>query len=124
MGCRSREKIATRMFAVLDRGESPLPAQRIGSFELRVRVLSEMCTAHPFQGWGRWSNGPKVTLTLAKPIKGRLELIIVIVAFGRNVGKQSPVNIGRMYRETADSLYARHFAMRQRQVIAISATRG
>ena len=61
---------------------------------LRVRVLSEMCTAHPFQGWGRWSNGPKVTLTLAKPIKGRLELIVVILAFGRNVGKQSPVNIG------------------------------
>ncbi|MBV9673204.1 MAG: hypothetical protein JO076_10330 [Verrucomicrobia bacterium] len=82
------------MFAVLDRGESPLPAQRIGSFDVAGAGVERDVHRASLQEWGRWSNGPKVTLTLAKPIKGRLELIVVILAFGRNVGKQSPVNIG------------------------------
>jgi hypothetical protein len=46
--------------------------------------------------WGRWSIGPKVTLTLAKPLNGKFRLVLVGGAFGKNIGKPIPVKIGHM----------------------------
>ncbi len=49
--------------------------------------------------WGRWSNGPKVTLTLAKPLVGKFRLVLVGGAFGKNVGKPIPVKIGPILKK-------------------------
>ncbi|MBV8376562.1 MAG: hypothetical protein JO279_06110 [Verrucomicrobia bacterium] len=53
--------------------------------------------------WGRWSNGPKVTLTLAKPLNGKFKLVLVGGAFGKNVGKPIPVKIGHMRKKVTFS---------------------
>jgi Glycosyl transferases group 1 len=49
--------------------------------------------------WGRWSDGPKVTLTLANPLNGKFKLVLVGGAFGKNVGTPIPVKIGHMLQK-------------------------
>jgi hypothetical protein len=49
--------------------------------------------------WGRWSDGRKVTLTLAKPLKGKFKLVLVGGAFGKNVGSPIPVRVGHMIKK-------------------------
>jgi hypothetical protein len=49
--------------------------------------------------WGRWSDGPKVTLTLANPLNGKFKLVLVGGALGKNVGTPIPVKIGHMLQK-------------------------
>jgi hypothetical protein len=49
--------------------------------------------------WGRWSDGPKVTLTLENPLIGKFKLVLVGGAFGKNVGTPIPVKIGHMQQK-------------------------
>jgi phosphoglycerol transferase len=53
--------------------------------------------------WGRWSDGRKVTLTLAKPLKGKFKLVLVGGAFGRNVGRPIPIRIGHLRQKATFS---------------------
>jgi hypothetical protein len=53
--------------------------------------------------WGRWSVGPKVTLTLANPLSGKFRLILVGGAFGKNVGAPIPVKIGHVLQKVTFS---------------------
>jgi hypothetical protein len=53
--------------------------------------------------WGRWSDGPKVTFTLANPLKGKFKLILVVGALGKNVGTPIPVKIGHMVQKVTFS---------------------
>jgi hypothetical protein len=53
--------------------------------------------------WGRWSDGRKVTLTLANPLKGKFKLVLVGGAFGKNVGRPVPVRIGHLRQKVTFS---------------------
>jgi len=53
--------------------------------------------------WGRWSDGRKVILTLAKPLKGKFKLVLVGGAFGKNVGRPIPIRIGHLRQKATFS---------------------
>jgi hypothetical protein len=53
--------------------------------------------------WGRWSDGRKVTLTFAKPLKGKFKLVLVGGAFGKNVGRPIRVRIGHLRQKVTFS---------------------
>jgi hypothetical protein len=53
--------------------------------------------------WGRWSDGPKVTLTLANPLKGKFKLVLVGGALGRNIRRPIPVRIGHLRQKVTFS---------------------
>ena len=55
------------------------------------------------EDWGRWSNGPKVTLTLAHPLNGKFKLVLVGGAYGKNVRTPIPVKIGHMRQKVTFS---------------------
>jgi glycosyltransferase involved in cell wall biosynthesis len=53
--------------------------------------------------WGRWSDGRKVTLTLANPLKGKFKLVLVGGAFGENIKRPMPVRIGHLRQKVTFS---------------------
>jgi glycosyltransferase involved in cell wall biosynthesis len=53
--------------------------------------------------WGRWSDGRKVTFTLANPLKGKFKLVLVGGAFGENIKRPMPVRIGHLRQKVTFS---------------------
>lgn len=57
----------------------------------RVRSMAGLSPPEPF---GRWSDGPEVTLTLDEPMPNDVRIALTAIAFGPNVGKPFQVSIG------------------------------